>query len=313
MNKIEGLVAASFTPFHPDGSVNKEMIPEIVDKLVADGLKGIFVCGSNGEGPNMTSTERMIVAEEFVKAAAKRLLIIIHVGHNSIAEAKVLAAHAADIGADAFSSVAAFYFKPASVQNLANCMAEIASGAPDLPFYYYHIPHLTGVSMDMIEFLQLASPLIPNLAGIKYTASSIHEFQACLNYENGKFDVLFGSDELLLSALSVGAKGAIGSTYSFAAPLYQQTINYFNNGDIAAAQKNHFYMVKIIRLLLKYPPIPAQKAILKMLGWDLGPSRLPLVTLSKNSYDKFYNELNMLSFMGKVPVREKIINAKDLS
>jgi N-acetylneuraminate lyase len=311
MNKIEGLVAASFTPFHPDGSINKEMIPEIVDKLVADGLKGIFVCGSTGEGPNMTTTERMIVAEEFVKAAAKRLLIIIHVGHNSIAEAKMLAAHAADIGADAFSSVAAFYFKPVSVQNLANCIAEIASGAPDLPFYYYHIPHLTGVTMDMIEFLQLASPLIPNLAGIKYTASSIHEFQACLNYENGKFDVLFGSDELLLPALAVGAKGAIGSTYSFAAPVYQQTINYFNNGDIEASQKNHFYMVKIISLLLKYPSIPAQKAMLKMLGWDLGPSRLPLVTLSKNSYDKFYNELHSLSFLEKIPVRKKIINTKE--
>ncbi len=311
MNKIEGLVAASFTPFHADGSVNKEMIPEVVDKLVEDGLKGIFVCGSNGEGPNMTTQERMLVAEEFVKAANNRLLIIIHVGHSSITEARLLAAHAAEIGADAISSVAAFYFKPSSVENLANCMAEIASAAPDLPFYYYHIPHLTGVALDMIDFLQVAEPLIPNLAGIKYTATTLQEFQSCLNYKQGKFDILYGLDELLLPALAVGAKGAIGSTYSFAAPLYQQTIDQFNNGDMAAAQTNHLYMVRVIRFLAKYPPIPAQKAILKMLGWDFGPSRLPLSELSRESFDKFYRELSELSFMDKAPIKKESINIRD--
>jgi len=309
MNKIEGLIAASFTPFYPDGSVNREMIPDIVNKLVDDGLKGIFVCGSNGEGPNMTTQERMIVAEEFVKAANKRLLIIIHVGHSSIAEAKLLAAHAAEIGADAISSVAAFYFKPTSTQNLVDCMAEIAAAAPELPFYYYHIPHLTGISMDMIEFLKLAGPIIPNLAGIKYTSTSIHEFQSCLNYDNGKYDILYGLDELLLPALAVGAKGAIGSTYSFAAPIYLKTIEYFNQGNMEAAQKNHFYMVKVIRFLAKYPPIPAQKAMLKMLGWDMGPSRLPLKMLDQNSYNKFYEQLSNLSFLEKAPVNKQTIKA----
>ncbi|HXO77976.1 MAG TPA: dihydrodipicolinate synthase family protein, partial [Puia sp.] len=102
MNKIEGLIAAAFTPFYEDGSVNKDMIPLLVDKLVGDGVAGIFVCGSNGEGPNMTIAERKLVAAEFVKAAAGRLKIIVHVGHSSIAEARDLAAHAAEIKADAF-------------------------------------------------------------------------------------------------------------------------------------------------------------------------------------------------------------------
>ena len=206
MIKIKGLIAAAFTPFHEDGSLNLQLVPALVDKLHKDGLRGIFVCGSNGEGPNMTTEERMQVAEAFVKAANGRLLVIVHVGHSSIAESRILAAHAAEIGADAFSSVAAFYFKPVSVQNLVDCMVEIAGAAPDLPFYYYHIPHLTGVNMDMIEFLRSAGDLIPNLAGIKYTSSAIHEYQACLNFEEGRFDILYGLDELLLPALSVGAK-----------------------------------------------------------------------------------------------------------
>ena len=301
MNKIEGLIAAAFTPFHEDGSLNLAMVPTLVDKLVNDGVKGIFVCGSNGEGPNMTTEERMKVAEEFVKAANRRLLVIVHVGHSSIAESKTLAAHAAEIGADAFSSVAAFYFKPVSVQNLVDCMADIAGAAPGLPFYYYHIPHLTGVSMDMIEFLQSAGKLIPNLAGIKYTSSTIQEYQACLNFEGGRFDILYGLDELLLPALSVGAIGAIGSTYTFAAPLYLKTMEAFNRGDLVAAREQHAYMVEVIRILLRYPPIPGQKAIMKMLGWDLGPCRLPLTAISQESFDKFYKELEEISFFERVP------------
>ena len=198
--KIQGLIAAAFTPFNEDGSLNLGLVPALVEKLSQDGLKGIFVCGSNGEGPNMTTEERMKVAEAFVKAANKRLLIIVHVGHSSIAESKKLAVHAQAIGADAFSSVAAFYFKPTSVETLVHCMAEIASGAPQLPFYYYHIPILTGVGMDMIDFLKYAGNLIPNLAGIKYTSATIHEYQSCLELDNGRFDVLFGFDELLLPA-----------------------------------------------------------------------------------------------------------------
>ncbi|MEO6732769.1 MAG: dihydrodipicolinate synthase family protein [Ferruginibacter sp.] len=301
MMKIKGLIAAAFTPFHEDGTLNCSMISALVDKLVNDGLKGIFVCGSNGEGPNMTTGERMKCAEEFVKAANRRLLIIVHVGHSSITESKILAAHAAEIGADAFSSVAAFYFKPVSVQNLVDCMADIASAAPGLPFYYYHIPHLTGMSMDMIEFLQSAKNSIPNLAGIKYTSSTIQEYQSCLNFEEGRFDILYGLDELLLPALSVGAIGAIGSTYTFAAPLYLKTMGAFNRGDLIAAREQHGYLVEVIRVLLRYPPIPGQKAIMKMLGWDLGPCRLPLTTLSDENFDKFYKELDEISFFEKVP------------
>jgi len=302
---MDGLIAASFTPFNEDGTINFKMIPAVVDKLIADGLKGIFVCGSNGEGPNMTTKERMQVAEAFIKAADKRILIVVHVGHSCIADAKKLAAHAAENGADAVSSVAAFYFKLVSVKNLADCMAEIASAAPEIPFYYYHIPHLTGVGMDMIEFLKIAEPLIPNLAGIKYTATTLQEYQSCLNYDNGRFDILFGLDEMLLPALSVGARAAIGSTYTFAAPLYLKTIELFNNGNIEAARENHNFLVDIVRVLVKYPPIPGQKAIMKMLGWDLGPSRLPLTTLDEKAYEQFYQELNALSFFDKVPARKK--------
>jgi len=294
--RIKGLVAAMFAPFKEDGSLNLSLVPGLVDKLIEDGLTGVFVCGTNGEGPNLTIEERMAMAEAFVKAAGKRILVIVHVGHSSIAESRRLAEHAAHIGADAISSVAAFYFKPQSVQNLVNCMAEIASAAPVMPFYYYHIPVLTGVGMDMEEFLRLSNAAIPNLAGIKYTAPTLHECQACLNFEGGRYDILYGTDEMLLSALAVGAKGAIGSTYSFAAPLYIKVMEHFKAGQLKEARQMQLALVQMVRCFVKYPPIPAQRAIMKMLGWDLGPCRLPLSSLSAQDAANLQSALEALGF-----------------
>lgn len=307
MDHINGLIAAPFTPFHQDGSLHLEIIPSYVDKLANDGLKGIFVCGSNGEGPNMTIEERMLVAEAFKKAVKGRLKLWIHVGHTSIAESRKLAIHAQHIGADAVSSVAAFYFKPSSVNNLVDAMSEIADAVPQMPFYYYHIPHLTGVGMDMIEFLKKSESRIQNLAGIKYTATTLWEYQLCLNFASGKYDILFGLDEMLLPALSVGGKGAIGSTYTFAAPLYLQVYNAFRQGDLEAARAKMFYLVQMVKVLLLFPPIPAQKAIMKKLGFDLGPCRQPLTTLSKEDELSLYNKLDALHFFDKLTAGNVIV------
>lgn len=296
MNKIKGLIAATFAAYHSDGSINLEIIPAIVDKMIRDGVSGVFICGTNGEGPNLTIDERKQIAEAYVKAANKRILVLVHVGHSSIAECRKLASHAEQIGADAISSVAAFYFKPSTVKNLVNSMAEIASAAPNTPFYYYNIPTLTGVSLDMIEFLLQAEDAIPTLAGIKYTASTLHEYQACLNYKDGKYDILFGFDEMLLPALAVGAQGAIGSTYTFAAPIYLKVMELFRQGKLQEAAAMQLNSVNMVRELVKYPPIPAQRAIMKMEGFELGTCRLPLVALTTEEEQKFKSSLEEIDF-----------------
>lgn len=294
--RIEGLVAATFSTFKQDGSLDLELIPMLVEKLIGEGIKGIFICGTNGEGPNLTIEERMLIAERYASAINKRIILMVHVGHPSIAEARKLAAHAQKIGADAISSVSAFYFKPESAEVMADCMAEIASAAPELPFYYYHIPAITGVAVNVLDFLRVGEQKIPTLAGIKYTASTLHEYQACLNYKNGKFDILFGYDELLLPALSVGARGAIGSTYTFAAPIYQKIVEQFRKGKITEAQRLQFSAIKMIQCLGKYSPIPTQKAIMKLMGIDLGPNRLPLYTLNEAQLSDLKERLEASGF-----------------
>ncbi|HEU4555289.1 MAG TPA: dihydrodipicolinate synthase family protein [Chitinophaga sp.] len=294
--RIKGLIAATFSTFKEDGSVDLSLIPALVEKLIGDGVQGVFICGTNGEGPNLTIEERMAITEAYVKAVNKRCLVLVHVGHPSIADARKLAAHAKAAGADAISAVAAFYFKPTSANNLVDCMAEIASAAPDMPFYYYHIPVMTGVALDLLEFLRLAETRIPNLAGIKYTAATLHEYQACLNYKNGKYDILYGYDELLLSALAVGAQGAIGSTYTFAAPLYLKLMAYFREGKLPEARQMQLHAVNMIRCLSRFGPIPTQKTILKLLGTNLGPCRLPLVSLSAQQEQEISRYLDEIKF-----------------
>ncbi|OJU26837.1 MAG: N-acetylneuraminate lyase [Sphingobacteriales bacterium 41-5] len=300
IKKTKGLLAATFSTFSENGDLDIELISQVVEKLISNGVTGVFVGGTNGEGLNMTLEERMKITEAYIKAADKRILVFIHVGHNSIREAKKLAAHAQSCGADAISSAATFYFKPSSAQVLANCMAEIAAAAPGLPFYYYHMPAATGVHINVLEFLKLAEKQIPNLAGVKYTANTLHEYQSCLEYANHKFDVLFGYDELLLSALAVGAKGAIGSTYTFAAPIYTEIIKAFENKDLDRARQLQSLAIQMISCLPKYGSIPAQKAILSLLGTDLGPCRLPLVTLKDAEKTAIKEFLQSFGFFEKL-------------
>lgn len=298
MNKthIEGMIAATFTPMKENGDVDVSRIPGMVEQLIKREVKGLFVCGSTGEGPSLTTHERMEVAESFVQASAKRISIFVHVGHNSLREAKQLAAHAQSIGADYISATPPTYFKINSVDTLLQSLMEITSAASQIPFYYYNIPALSGVSLDMKELLQKAEKTIPTLAGIKYTTPFIHEYQSCLNFDGKQYDLLYGMDEMLLSALAVGAKGYIGSTYNFATPLYHRLIDAFNNGDVQVAAEIQMKSVEIVGLINKYGGLAAQKGMMKLAGIDCGPARLPLKNLKIEEMKSLENDLKRIGF-----------------
>lgn len=283
MAKIDGLIAATFTPLDETGSVDVASIPTLVDGLIAQGVTGMYVCGSTGEGPSLTTEERKVVAKAYVDASAGRIPSVIQVGHNSIEDAKTLARHAQEIGAEAISAVAPTYFKPADVSALVDCMAEVCSAAPDTPFYYYHIPPITGLNFDMLDFLEEAPARIPSLAGIKFSSRDVDKFQACLNFEGGKYNILFGVDEMFLSGLAVGGTGAVGSTYNFMAPLYRTVLQSFAKGDMADAQAKQHLATSIIRTILQYGGMPSLKACMKLKGTDCGPVRLPLRAINEKS------------------------------
>ncbi len=140
MEKIKGLIDAPFTPFHEDGSLNLAPIPEYAALLARNGLKGVFINGSSGEGYMLTEEERMQLAEAWMAAVPEDFKVIVHVGSTSVMSSRRLAEHAQKIGAWGIGAMATPFPKIGSIEQLCRYCEEIASAAPELPFYYYHIP-----------------------------------------------------------------------------------------------------------------------------------------------------------------------------
>lgn len=306
IQKLKGLLAAPFTPMKKDGSLNLSLIPAYYEMLVANNVTGAFICGSTGEGVSLTATEKMAVAEAWASCAGANpdFKIMTLVGGTSLADCKELAKHAQRIGLYAVSFTAPFYFKPASVQQLAECCKAVADAVPDMPFYYYHIPVLTGVNFLMIDLLQAVDATIPNFAGIKYTHEDFMDSLSCMHYKTGKYDILWGRDENMLAALSLGAKGAVGSTFNYAAPLYYDLMEAFNSGDLVKARKLQQQSIDMIRLLGKWGGIATGKAYMKVLGMDCGEFRLPVKNMSEQQFHQFSADaeaLGFLSFSSRIP------------
>ncbi|MDX1285051.1 MAG: dihydrodipicolinate synthase family protein, partial [Draconibacterium sp.] len=293
--KIVGLISAPFTPMSDNGKIKIETIKPYADKLKADGLSGVFVCGTTGEGMLMTSEERKLVAEAWLKEQTPGFKVIVHVGSTSVEQSRLLAEHAQKNGAFGTGAMGPMFLKPAGINELVDFCAKVASGASDLPFYYYHIPSISGINFSMNDFLIEASSKIPNLAGIKFTDNNFMEMQKCVNLDKGKWDILHGFDEMLLGGLSFGVKGAVGSTYNYAAPLYLEIFEAFKGGNIEKSRRLQLQSVELVDVLLKHGgALVAGKAIMKLVGVDCGPCRLPLRKISNETEQRLKKDLEQL-------------------
>jgi len=145
----KGLIAAPLTGYRDDGTINLDVIPPYAEMLQANGVAGVFVNGTTGEGFSLTLSERRALAERWVQAAPNGFRVIIHVGHTCQAESRALVVHAADIGAAAVGEIGPIFFRPASVEALVDYCAETAAAAPNLPYYYYHMPSMNQVLFPM--------------------------------------------------------------------------------------------------------------------------------------------------------------------
>lgn len=288
--RYKGLIAASFTPFNKDGGLALEKIPGLVDFSINNGLNGLFICGSTGEFASMTTEERMMTAEAYIKAADGRIPIIVHVGSCSINESKQLARHASEHGAVAIAALAPFYFKTDNAELLLEVLSKIAGSVPNMPFYYYHMPSATGATVAMSDFLPLAEKSIPNFAGVKFTNEDLMDYQRSVEYSGQRMQIMFGRDEILLAAFTLGAEAAVGSTFNYAAWIYQGVISAFEQNNIEEAKQWQSLSQKLVAILQKFGP-GAQKALMKVAGADVGYSRLPVPNLE----EKEFNELEKLA------------------
>lgn len=296
-NHFKGLIAAPFTPLTMTGSINLTIIPEYAKRLKKDRVSGAFICGSSGEGLLLTTEERKSVLEEWVPYADENFQLIAHVGSTSYETSRDLARHAESLKVAAIGCMGPCFFQPKTVVDLVKFCAKVASAAPSTPFYYYHIPGGSGVHVNMLDFLREAQKSIPNLAGIKYTYFNLMEMFQCLEFENGKYDILHGHDELLLCGLALGAKAAIGTTYNFMAPVFYELIREYNNREIEKARAIQKQINDIISIMLATgSPVSGGKAMMKLSGLDCGPCREPLNNLTVKQYEKLKSDLQKANF-----------------
>jgi N-acetylneuraminate lyase len=293
---LTGLIVPTFTPMRSDGSLDLDAIDKLAHALIDDGADGAFVCGSTGESVSLTIPERIESAQRWRASIGENIPVIVHVGNSCLNDCKTLAAHAQKIGVSAVAAMAPCFFKPATVEDLALFCAEIAAAAPELPFYFYHMPARTGVTLPMVDFLEAAAEKIPNLAGIKFTSNDLMDLGRCLRFDGGRFNILSGCDELLLPGLATGATGAVGTTFNFAFGLYRRIFTAYQSGDMTAAQDAQAKSRDLIAVLSKFGGLSACKAAMKIIGLDCGPVRLPLRNLSPEEYDALQAELDRIGF-----------------
>jgi N-acetylneuraminate lyase len=148
----------------------------------------------------------------------------------------------------------------------------------------------------MFDLLRAVDGKIPNFAGVKYTHEDFMDFLSCLHFQNGKYDMLWGRDENMLPALSLGAKGAVGSTFNYAAPLYYNLIEAFNKNDLKKAQQLQQQSIDMIRLLGKYGGIATGKAYMKIIGVDCGEFRLPVRNMTTEKFNSFKEDVEQVNF-----------------
>ena len=298
MEKIIGLIDAPFTPFYENGEVNLEPIPAYAAMLQKNGLQGVFINGSSGEGYMLTDEERMKLAEAWVAAAPEGFKVIVHVGSCCVKASRKLAEHAQKIGAWGVATMAPPFPKIGRVEELVKYIEEIACGAPNLPFYYYHIPAFNGAFLPMVKLLEAVDGRVPNFAGIKYTYESIYEYNQCRMYKNGKFDMLHGQDETILPSLAMGgAQGGIGGTTNYNGKELVGIIDAWKAGDLELARERQNFSQEVINVICHYRGnIVGGKRIMKLIGLDLGKNRTPFQNMTDEEEAAMKAELEAINF-----------------
>ncbi|HEX9368275.1 MAG TPA: dihydrodipicolinate synthase family protein [Vicinamibacterales bacterium] len=294
---LHELVAAAFSPFHADGSLAPEVVPIQASFLAAQGIKTVFITGTTGECPSLTCDERLALYDAWGEAGrARGLAVIAHVGSNSIKDARTLACRARELELAAIGAFAPNYFKPADLEVLIDWCATIAAAAPDLPFYYYDIPKLTGVSLPIERFLVEAPARIPSLAGVKFTNPDLVSYRRSLDVAGERFDLPWGIDEALLGGLATGARGGVGSTYNVAPRLYVDLMNAFNRGDLAGARRFQSLSIAMIDAIATAGFLGTAKALMVRLGVPVGPARAPLGNPTSRQFESVFARLLELGF-----------------
>lgn len=284
---IKGSIVAMITPFHEDGSVNFEVLTELLERQIEQGTDGILTLGTTGEYPTMSHEEDAAVVAHTIKVVNGRVPVIVGSGSNCTATQLEKSVEYQDMGADALLLIAPYYNK-ANLEGMYRHFAETAD-AVHIPCLLYNVPGRTGCSIPVSVVEKLSRH--PNIAGIKEASGDMSYAMKIAHCIGPDFALYSGNDDITIPLMSIGGSGVI-SVYANVMPaMCHQIVADWVGGNQARALANHLKYLKLMNdLFMEVNPIPV-KAAMNMMGLNVGPMRLPLCGMSAEHQAAMENTL----------------------
>ena len=274
--EIKGIITAMVTPFDENQKINETAARQLVDKLLSQGVHGLFILGTNGEFHVLSDDEKVEFAKIVINQAAHRVPVYVGAGACGTQETIRLAQRMEAVGADALSVISPYFIAPTQ-QELADHYRKVAE-AVNIPIIMYNIPKNTGINIEPETVKSLIG--VKNIAGIKDSSGNMENMQGYIDAGKGSdFVVLVGSDSKILPALKIGAAGAIAGTSNVIAELDVSIYENYLKGNLEVAEQAQ-KDIDVLRGVLKLGTVPSvMKRAVTLLGINVGDARYPVSKL----------------------------------
>ena len=294
---FSGAIVALVTPFKDNGEVNYQKIEELVQFHLDKGTDALVPCGTTGESPTLSQTEKIKIFETIVKKTEKKIPVIAGTGNYNTAESIELTREAKKIGTDAALVITPYYNKPTQ-EGLYRHFVAIADKT-DFPLVVYNVPGRTGVNIlpETIERLAGHSRIV----AVKEASGNLGQISELHKRVGQKLNILSGDDNLTLPILSVGGKGVISVSANIVPGKVKEMITAFEDCDRTRALELHQKLEDLNKVLfVETNPIPIKTAM-NLMGFNVGGFRLPLCEMAKHNQEKLAAVLNSYQLIpGKV-------------
>ena len=283
---FEGMASAIITPLNEKG-IDFELFAKLVEWQIAEGIDGIVVCGTTGEGSTLTDEEHKAAIEFMVKQVAGRVPVIAGTGSNDTDYAIELTKHACQIGVDGVLTVTPYYNK-ATQKGLIKSFTQIAD-ASSVPVILYNVPSRTGVNIAPKTVLELSKH--PNINAIKEASGDISQIAEIAHLCGDNINIYSGNDDQVVPIMSLGGKGCISVLSNLLPKETSEMCRLFREGDVKAAARLQLKYIPLINALFsEVNPIPVKAAMAKM-GFCEDYLRLPLTPMEDATRENLYLQM----------------------
>jgi 4-hydroxy-tetrahydrodipicolinate synthase len=281
--QIRGIIPPVATPMRDNEDLDLPRLKWFLDHLIANGVHGVFVLGTNSEFYALDEREKQEVIATAVAHVNKRVPVFAGTGAESTREAVRLTEIAERERADGVSVITPYFVCP-SQQEIADHYRRIAEST-SLPVVLYNNPSTCGgVKIDVDTVARLAEA--PNILGVKDSSGDLQNTMEYVRVVPERFSVMMGRDTLIYPALVFGARGAVPATGNLAPALLVEIYEAFRRGDHGAAKAAQLRLNPIRLALSLGTPPGGVKSALALMGMSLGPSRSPVGPISPEKQQK---------------------------